>query len=76
MNSKSFFAVGMLTAAVSALDLGWNLDDYKYSSAPRVKLTGPAYTTIPSYTAEEVVDEGLQTIDPDSVSQSDEAPVV
>lgn len=53
MNSKTFFAAGLIAAAATALDIADKGDALQKLNTPRVTLRGPYYTSRPHYEAPE-----------------------
>jgi hypothetical protein len=53
MNSKTFFAAGLIAAAATALDIADKGDAIQKLNTPRVTLRGPYYTSRPHYEAPE-----------------------
>ena len=43
MNSKTFFAAGLIAAAATAVEVADAAQEYTPLNTPRIKLTGPYY---------------------------------
>lgn len=86
MNSKTFFAAGLVAAAATALEVADKTPGYQPHNSPRISLTGAYYTSRPYYeepkpTWYESDDDHVSTDDDkwsssssDSLSSSDEHP--